>query len=131
MSKPKFKEGFVARPHGPSSCITNKELTQELAVYCLESGAAKAEDFEVLPEGYGEDKPKANKKDETTKVVPPQISSDEIQAALKAFDPKGEKAYDEAKALVKELKLAPVSNKKPDVLAVVIQAQEKANQPAV
>lgn len=50
MAKYKLKEGVVLRPYGESSLIDNDNLTDELAVYFLETGKAQKEDFETKNE---------------------------------------------------------------------------------
>lgn len=133
MSKAKLKDGVIVRPNGPASKIEGK-VDNDVALYLLESGSAKEDDFEVLPAGYTKVK-KLNPKDDAadkgkTKELPAERSAEAIQAALKAFDVKGEKAYEDGKQLVKELKLAPKSNKKPDIFEAVLAAQKAAEAPA-
>lgn len=53
----KLKKGEVLNPFGPDSSITNKELTDSNAVFCLEKDPSCADKFEKLPEGWT---PKAN-----------------------------------------------------------------------
>lgn len=45
----KLKEGVEIRPFGASSLINNENITDNIALYLLESGKATKEDFEELP----------------------------------------------------------------------------------
>lgn len=42
----RLKDGVEIRPFGPSSLITNENLTDAMAEYLIESGKASEEDFE-------------------------------------------------------------------------------------
>lgn len=59
MAKYKLKEGVVLRPYGESSLIDNDNLTDELAVYFLETGKAQKEDFEDFEDSKKEKAKKA------------------------------------------------------------------------
>lgn len=59
----KLKEGVEIRPFGASSLINNENLTDNIALYLLESGKADKEDFEELPKL----KQKQNEKDNDKK----------------------------------------------------------------
>jgi len=45
----KLKKNTVIHPFGPASNIDNSNITDNIAVYLLESGKATEEDFEELP----------------------------------------------------------------------------------
>lgn len=45
----KLKEGVVLQPYGANSLIDNSNLTDEIALFLLETGRAIEEDFEALP----------------------------------------------------------------------------------
>ena len=45
MAKYKLKEGVELRPYGPNTQITNENLTDAIAMFLIETGKAKKEDF--------------------------------------------------------------------------------------
>jgi hypothetical protein len=48
MAKYQLKEGVELHPFGENSSITNKNLTDVIADFLIESGRASIEDFEPL-----------------------------------------------------------------------------------
>lgn len=85
MSKAKLKEGVVLRPYGPSSEITNESLTDEVAVYLLESGKAQESDFEVAPK-YTKPEPPAALPAAARNAGAPADKTAELAAANKAIE---------------------------------------------
>ena len=58
----RLKEGVELRPYGPTSLVNNDNLTDEIAVYLLETGKAQPSDFENEPTA----KKRGKNKTETT-----------------------------------------------------------------
>jgi len=58
----KLNKGVIINAFGPTNTITEKSLTDEIAVFLLDSGRATKEQFATLPKGWKEaEKPEENK----------------------------------------------------------------------